>query len=130
MIPVRVLHPVAALPTGIIVMLALGIPLAIIVTVLVTKTFRLENELLQDGIIADAVVVRCRAKRKDGKKRYYPTVRYRASDGKEHEASINVRTNLPVGRKLKIKYLPGKYDYVAFVSQELGTGGYNDDQNE
>lgn len=107
-----------ALPTGLLVMLMIGIPLAVAMAVLIRKALLRERELQEEGIVADAVVVRCESHLSDGRTRYTPYVRYVAG-GEEHEAALNLRSNLPIGRKLKIKYVPGKWDYVAFVSQEL-----------
>ena len=115
---VRTIPFLTSLPAGLIAMIVLGVPLAIVMTVLLRKALRLERELQENGIVADAVVVRCESRRSDGRIRYSPYVRYVAG-GVEHEAALNLRSNLPIGRKLKIKYLPGKWDYVAFVSQEL-----------
>ena len=46
-------------------------------------------------------------------------VKYFGDDNLEHEATLNANLNAPIGRKIRIKYMPGKYDYVVFVSQEL-----------
>lgn len=108
----------AGLPPGLAVMLIIGVPLAVAMAILVRRALRQEKELQENGIVADAVVVRCESRLDDGRRRYSPYVRYVAG-GEEHEAALNLRSNLPIGRKLKIKYVPGKWDYVALVSQEL-----------
>lgn len=108
----------SGLPAGLVAMLVIGIPLAVVMAVLIRKALLRERELQEDGLVADAVVVRCESHLSDGHRRYSPYVKYVAG-GEEHEAALNLRSNLPIGRKLKIKYVPGKWDYVAFVSQEL-----------
>lgn len=112
------LHFLFGLPTGLAVMLIIGIPLAIAMAVLIRRALLHEKEIQEDGLVADAIVVRCESTLSDGRRRYSPYVRYVAG-GEEHEAALNLRSNLPIGRKLKIKYVPGKWDYVVFVSQEL-----------
>lgn len=114
----KVVYSLTTLPAGLIAILAIGIPLAIVIAVLLRSAILRERELQNHGILADAVVVRCESRRSDGHTRYTPYVRYYV-DGQEHEAVVNVSSNFPVGRKMKIKYIPEKWDYVAFVSQEL-----------
>ena len=116
----RTIPLLTSLPAGLIAMLVIGIPLAIVMIVLTRKALRLERDLQENGIVADAVVVRCESRRSDGRIRYSPYVRYVAG-GKEHEAAINVACNFPIGRKVKIQYIPSKWNYVAFVSQDLST---------
>lgn len=83
---------------------------------------------MNEGIEIDSIV--CRVEEKwdiDSHKRYYNAyVKYIGDDNLEHEALLNVRNNFPYGRKVKIKYLPTKYDYAIFLSQELEQGEKNE----
>lgn len=107
------------LPLPAVLTITAFIAVALIAVPLIVISIRREKRLIADGIEVDAVVIRVKSRREDGHTRYYPTIRYTSVDGITHEASINVRTNFPVGRRLRVKYLPPKYDYVAFVSQEI-----------
>lgn len=78
-----------------------------------------ENEVYSDGIEVDSIVSRSGHYIKFGETKYRTFIKYMGDDGIEHEGRLNAATDLPVGRKVRIRYLPGKYDEVVFVSQEL-----------
>lgn len=79
-----------------------------------------ETEIYTNGIEVDSIVVKCEQyydRDHDSRHRCYVT--YVGNDNMEHEGLLNVRTTLPIGRKVRVKYVPGKYDTVVFVSQEI-----------
>lgn len=79
-----------------------------------------EKNIYTNGIEVDSVVVKCEHYfDRDHDSRYRCYVKYVGNDGSDHEGLLNVRTTLPIGRKVRVKYLPEKYDEVVFVSQEI-----------
>ncbi len=90
----------------------------IIVTVAIIAykaAMRQNAEIQQNGICVDSVVVS--NTRKDD---YYRTVvRFTGDDGQEHDCALSYRGGMPIGRKVRIQYIPGKYNNVLFVSQEV-----------
>lgn len=88
--------------------------------VLITAAVKRENNMRTNGIETDSVVVDGEMYYdSDNRSRYNCYVKFVGDDNEEHIARLNVASDLPIDRKVRIKYLPGKYDYVAFVSQEL-----------
>ncbi len=79
-----------------------------------------EQNIYNIGIEVDSVVAKCEHYfDRDHDSRYRCYVKYIGNDNIEHEGLLNVRTNLPIGRKVRVKYLPEKYEEVVFVSQEI-----------
>lgn len=78
-----------------------------------------EDEVYSKGIEVDSTVSRSESYLQYGNHKYRTFVKFIGDDDVEHEGRINVATNLPAGRKVRIRYLPGQYDEVVFVSQEL-----------
>lgn len=100
----------------IIVWLLFAVFFIAIVAIAVKK----EKNIYANGIETDSVVVRVEHYfNRDHDSRYRCYVRYIGDDFLDHEGLLNVRTDLPVGRKVRIKYLSGKYDSVVFISQEI-----------
>ncbi len=93
--------------------------LAIVVTV-IKIAIKKEKDIYSYGIEVDSVVVNCEQYFDgDHALRHHCYVKYVGDDGIEHKGLLNARTTLPVGRKIRVKYIPGKYDEVVFVSQEI-----------
>ena len=94
----------------------------IIVAIIACKAAMRKNaEIQQNGIGVDSVVVS-----NERYKDYYRTVvRFTGDDGQEHDCVLSYRGGMPIGRKVKIQYIPGKYDNVLFVSQEIDTEEQN-----
>lgn len=106
--------------THIIIMATLIIMFLSIVFISAKYAIRKEQQIYTNGIETTSVV--CENEQylnQDCRKRHRCYVRYRGNDGKEHVGLLNVRSNLPLGRKVHIRYLPSKYDTVVFVSQEI-----------
>ncbi len=76
-----------------------------------------EKEIMINGIETDSVVIK--VDKINGK--YTNYVRYIGNDERYHEAALNISCDLPLRRKVIIKYLPDKYEKVVFVSQEIGS---------
>lgn len=94
--------------------------LLIVSIVFITYAVKKEKEIYKNGIEADSVVVKVEQhKDNDHITRYHCYVKYLGDDNMEHEALLNVSLDVPIGRKVKIKFLSGKYDHVVFVSQEI-----------
>ena len=91
---------------------------AVVVTAVKMASKR-EKEIYSNGIEVNSVVSRNEHYFVDHHSRYRCYVSYQGDDGSTHEGLLNLRSNLPVGRKVQIKYIPGKYDEVLFVSQEI-----------
>lgn len=96
------------------IFLAIVIPLIIV-------TLKREKEIYENGLEADGVVsrVESRMARIRNGLEYFPYIRYVGDDGQEHEGLLNVSVQFKIGRKMRIKYLPGRYDEVRFISQEF-----------
>lgn len=91
-----------------------------IVTTATKIASRKESAINTSGIETDSVVVKCdHYFNRDQDSRYRCYVQYLGNDGVEHEGLLNIQTNLPVGRKVRIRYIPRQYDSVVFISQEL-----------
>lgn len=97
----------------------------ILVILLVIATNR-DKKIMNEGIEAHSIVCRVEKKWKDGRSYYNAYVKYIGDDNLEHEALLSAKINFPYGRKIKIKYLPPKYDYAVFLSQELEQGEKNE----
>ena len=93
----------------------------IIVKILIKTAVDAENKIREEGLFEDAVVHHVDSKLSDNPSghSYNAYVSYIGNDGLEHIGLLNVRSNFPTGRRMKIQYLPGKYDSVVFISQEL-----------
>ena len=98
------------------IILAISIPLII-------KAVRQTKRLQKEGYEVDAIVIASESRMDDtaSGRRHANTVRYRAWDGKEYEAHLSYAGQMPIGRKLRIKYLPEDTGYALFVSQDLNT---------
>ena len=75
----------------------------------------------KNGIEADAVVTNVVSWKiteggRKGRTEYTTSVEYLGDDNKKHEATLQCKAYFSKGTELKIKYLPGKYDY-AYLSQ-------------
>lgn len=89
-----------------------------ILIVAVTFASKIEKRVYAEGVEVEGVVVRnVYHFSADHASRYTCYVRYRGNDGNDHEGALNISTDLPIGRKVKVKYLPEKYENVVFVSQ-------------
>lgn len=103
---------------GILITIVVVIVVVVIVAVVLSK----EKKIEKYGIEADAVVTKVYARRNSDRLAgfdYFPYVGYIGDDNQKHEARLNCNFNPPIGRKMRVKYLPGKYDYVIFISQEI-----------
>lgn len=91
-----------------------------ILVVAVTFAYKHEKRVYDEGFETEGVVVRnVHHFSADHSSRYTCYVQYRGCDGCDHESALNISTDLPVGRKVVIKYLPGKCENIVFVSQVL-----------
>lgn len=105
----------------IIAFAVLAVVIIIVAIIACKAAVRKNAEIQQNGICVDSVVVS-----NERYKDYYRTiVRFTGDDSQEHECALSYRGGMPVGRKVKIQYIPGKYDNVLFVSQEIGTEEQN-----
>lgn len=106
----------------VVIMIIIAVMFFCLVSVLVKTALKNEKNIYQNGIETDSVVsrvdYRLNGNRGSGR-HYYCYVTFTGNDGLEHEALLNLSSNLPIGRKVKIKYLPPQYDKAVFVSQEL-----------
>ena len=94
----------------------------IIFAILIYYSYKMENNILQNGIETDAVVTKVTAvydSDRIDKRRYTAYAKFIGDDTNEHEAVLSASINFPYGKKLRVKYLPGKYDYCVVVSQEV-----------
>lgn len=93
----------------------------ILIACLIGINLKKEKEINENGIESDSTVCKIEIRYKHNIQRFHysPYVKYIGDDGNEHEARLNVSSNFPYGKKIRIKYLPGKYDYVIFVSQQI-----------
>lgn len=107
--------------TSIIIMATLIIIAFLAIVVVAIKiAIKKEKDVYSYGIEVDSVVVNCeRYFSEDNTSRHHCYVKYVGDDGIEHKGLLNTRTTLPVGRKVRVRYIPGKYDEVVFVSQEI-----------
>lgn len=78
-----------------------------------------EKAIYENGLEVDAVISHIESSWHDGHKYFNAYATYMDENGTAHEAALNIRTEFPIGRKLRIKYMPDNYGYAVFVSQEL-----------
>lgn len=99
------------------ILLMIGIVIIFIVFLiaLITHSIKLEKEIYDKGIEIDGIV----SKVEHHSSSYKCYVKYFGDDNLEHEGLLNASLDSSIGRKVRIKYISGNYDYVAFVSQEL-----------
>lgn len=106
----------------VILMIGFAVSFLILAGILIKYALKKEKAIYQNGIETDSVVsrvdYRLTGNRGSGR-HYYCYVTFTGDDGLEHEALLNLASNLPIGRKVRIKYLPPKYDQAVFISQEL-----------
>ena len=106
----------------IVIYLFLIVGFVSLVAVLIKAATKREQAIYEDGLEVESEVVRVDTKLSDGTashRRHYCYVQYMGKDGQYHEGLLNLCSDLPVGRKVRIRYLPGRYDEVVFVSQEI-----------
>jgi hypothetical protein len=48
-------------------------------------------------------------------------VRFTGPNGETEERELDYVGEMPVGRKVRIQYIPGKYQRVVFISQQIGS---------
>ena len=96
-----------------------ALALCIFAVVVIRWTLRREKLIQENGIETDAIVIKDETYRSNGRTRHKTHVLFTGIDGKTHLCVLGYAGGMPVGRKLRVKYLPGEYDYVSFVSQEL-----------
>lgn len=92
-----------------------------LIMLLINTAAKRERRIYDEGVETTSVVDRVDVRTEGGARRYYPRVLYKGVDGEYHLGSLNVRTNLPIGRRVRIKYLPNNFERVVFVSQEIGS---------
>ena len=95
--------------------------MAIICIIQTIYAINLWKKTKKNGIEADAVVTNVVSWKiteggRKGRTEYTTSVEYLGDDNKKHEATLQCKAYFSKGTELKIKYLPGKYDY-AFLSQ-------------
>lgn len=94
--------------------------MAIFSFIIMIYAIRREKKIYKYGIEVEAVVtnvVRWKTYEKTAKCRieYTTSVEYVGDDNQKHEALLNCRAHFSKGTKLKVKYLPGKYNYVVLI---------------
>lgn len=91
-----------------------------IIAVAITLAAKSEKKIYNEGTEIEGIVVRnTHHFSNDFHSRYTCYVRYIGDDGSAHDGALNILADLPIGRKVVIRYLPGKYDTIVFVSQSL-----------
>ena len=102
-----------------VVIFVVGIAIALFFAI--RHSINFEKNMEVNGIETDAVVSKVILSDRDiNSKRFDTYVSFTGDDKNMHEGRlINVSFNFPVGRKMRIKYLPGKYDLCILVSQEV-----------
>ena len=108
--------------TPVILMIGFTVGFLILTGILIRYATKKEKQIYEKGIEVDSVVSRIESRMRSHHSTghtYHCYVKFTGNDGNEHEALLNLCSNLPIGRKVKIKYLPPKYDQAVFVSQEL-----------
>ena len=89
------------------------------ISVAVKIAYNKQLNIYDNGIQTCATVSRVEIHRRDSIDASTSYVTYTAIDGQTHESPLNVSGEFPIGRKMVISYLPGHYDLVTFVSQEI-----------
>ena len=92
--------------------------LGIIIISIILFMLKREKNIEKNGIEVDAVVTKVTdSYDNDSRIRIYTSyVKYIGDDNNEHESKIiNISTNYSYGKKLKVKFLPGKYKYCIVV---------------
>lgn len=88
---------------------------------LISGAYDREMSIYNNGIETDSIVVKIQSKGSGTEKRYHSFVEYFDENGEKHEGCLNVRSDFPIGREIRIKYVPGNFENVVFVSQNLDT---------
>ena len=86
---------------------------------LIHQAKKKEDEIYTQGIEAQAVVSSNEMYYRNGNRRCNCFVEFTGDDGMRHKGRLNLSTDLPIGRRVRIRYLPGKYENVVFMAQEL-----------
>lgn len=85
----------------------------------ISRALSRDKQIREDGLYAIGVVVRCETKKHNGTTRHTPYISYIGNDCQEHICTLSCSCNMPIGRRVKIQYLPGQYDYALFIEQDL-----------
>lgn len=101
-----------------ILMLLIIIGFFTFIVLAVRYTVKYEQEIKVKGIETEGIVSRNVSRGPKDNKVRNCYITYIGDDGLEHEGLLNLSVNLPVGRKVKIKYLPPKYKHVTYVIPE------------
>lgn len=94
---------------------------ALLLFLLISDSYNKEVNIYNNGIETNSIVIRVEPNGISGDRHYHSFVEYMDENGEKHEGMLNVRSNFPIGRKIKIKYISGKFKNVVFVSQDLDT---------
>lgn len=65
-----------------------------------------------DAVVTNVVRWKITEGTRKGKTDYTTSVKYVGDDNQEHEATLQCKAHFSKGEKLKVLYLPGKYNYV------------------
>ena len=101
-----------------------GVLAVAIITVAIIAARKAINELKdirQNGICVDSVVCSCEEYTHDHRTCYRNKVRFTGPNGEIEERELEYVGEMPVGRKVRIQYIPGKYKRVVFISQQIGS---------
>ena len=101
------------------IMMAIVIIFISAAMILTKNSIKKERLIYSRGIEADGIVDKVESKKHGSHSTYKCFVKYFDEENVEHEGILNVRVDLPVGRKVRVRYLPGNYENIVFVSQEI-----------
>lgn len=65
-----------------------------------------------EAVVTDVSYRKITEGSRKGRRDYFTTVEYIGNDNKKHEATLQCNAHFSKGTRLKILYLPGKYNYV------------------
>ena len=101
-------------------MIYLAIILAIYFVIMIIYSVHRELKIMKSGIEVEAVVtsvsyLKITEGARKGRRDYFTNVEYVGDDNEKHEATLNCNAHFSKGTKLKVKYLPGKYNHVVLI---------------
>ena len=99
-------------------MVYFAVIIAILFIIIMIYAIHREIKIRKSGIEVDAVVTKTAKMHNEqrvGHYDYTPYVEYVGDDNQKHEARLNCNSYFSKGTKLKVKYLPGKYNYVVLI---------------
>lgn len=105
------------MPIQLIIIFVTAVIFLIVIGIICKHQIDETNKILAEGTETEAVVSKTDHTNTQNGRHYSSYAKFIGDDKIEYETLLSVGGELRIGEKIKIKYLPGKYDYAMFVQR-------------